>query len=338
MNRYISNLAGTLLSSLRINNATIDSSGLTAARTVTLPDKAGTVAMTSDIPSLPLSLANGGTGGTTQSTAANGVLPSQTIYANSFLATNGSTVEWRDVSFGWYQLPALTYETADSPIFQFSISGNYSDVITVGMRIKLTQTTTKYFIVVAVGAYSGGKTIITVYGGTDYTLTNATIDNPYFSCHKAPRGFDSNPDKWAVSYSYSSAHVSRTNAQGIVQGTWYNVLQPSDLPIGCWNIEFFVGAFWVVNQSGATNAMSIYVTLSNSTSAESYQRLTSRIQENQEPAGSAFVASTFTKHTVSIASKQSMYILVKTTQTVACDLTVAAASSPVIIKYVCAYL
>ena len=251
---------------------------------------------------------------------------------------NGGTGDTGSGGIGWLTLGACTYETSDSPTFQFSIASDVTGIISVGFRIKLTQTTVKYFIVTAVGAYSGGKTIITVYGGTDYTLTNAAISSPYYSCHKVPFGFNPNPDKWTVAYSYSNSNVSRTNAQGIVSGIWYNLLQPSDLPIGCWNIEFFVGSFYVVNQSGATNAMSAYVTLSNSTTTESYQRLTSRIQENQEPAASAFVASAFTKHTVTISSKQSMYILMKTTQNVNCDLTVGAATSPVIINYVCSYL
>lgn len=40
------------------------SNATTAARTWTLPDKSGTVALTDDVPSLPLSISNGGTGHT----------------------------------------------------------------------------------------------------------------------------------------------------------------------------------------------------------------------------------------------------------------------------------
>lgn len=41
--RFLSNLAGTLRDSLRIGRATLDASGLTAARTHTLPDRTGTL-------------------------------------------------------------------------------------------------------------------------------------------------------------------------------------------------------------------------------------------------------------------------------------------------------
>jgi hypothetical protein len=42
-------LFGTTKTSWKIGKATVDASGLTAARTFTLPDTAGTVALTSDL-------------------------------------------------------------------------------------------------------------------------------------------------------------------------------------------------------------------------------------------------------------------------------------------------
>lgn len=43
---------GTLRNTFRVNRATVDASGLTVARTVTLPDKSGTVAMVADLSTL----------------------------------------------------------------------------------------------------------------------------------------------------------------------------------------------------------------------------------------------------------------------------------------------
>lgn len=51
-NLTISDLIGTLKSTFKINKANITSAGLTALRTITVPDKSGTVAMTSDIVSI----------------------------------------------------------------------------------------------------------------------------------------------------------------------------------------------------------------------------------------------------------------------------------------------
>jgi hypothetical protein len=49
MARFLADLAGTLLSAFKIGRSTLDASGLSAARTHTLPDESGTIALTSDI-------------------------------------------------------------------------------------------------------------------------------------------------------------------------------------------------------------------------------------------------------------------------------------------------
>ncbi len=82
-----------------------------------------------------------------------------------------------------------SYSSADAPTFVISINADMTAVLSIGMRLRLTQTTVKYFIVTAVGAYSGGNTLVSVYGGVDYTLANAAISTPYYSTAKAPIGF-----------------------------------------------------------------------------------------------------------------------------------------------------
>lgn len=47
----------------------------------------------------------------------------------------------------------------------------------------------KYALVTAVGAYSAPNTPITIWGGTDYSLANATISNPYYATVSQPFGF-----------------------------------------------------------------------------------------------------------------------------------------------------
>lgn len=53
-----------------------------------------------------------------------------------------------------------------------------------GDKIKLTQTTVKYFYIVIVA-----DTLLTVTGGTDYTVANAAISANYFSHMENPIGF-----------------------------------------------------------------------------------------------------------------------------------------------------
>lgn len=57
----------------------------------------------------------------------------------------------------------------------------------VGTKIKLTQTSAKYFYVTA-AAFSTDTTI-TVTGGTSYTLANAAITAPSYSYMETPQGF-----------------------------------------------------------------------------------------------------------------------------------------------------
>jgi len=56
-----------------------------------------------------------------------------------------------------------------------------------GTKLKLTQTTVKYFYVVN-SAFSTDTTI-TITGGSDYTLANAAITNNYYSYIGTPQGF-----------------------------------------------------------------------------------------------------------------------------------------------------
>jgi len=70
----------------------------------------------------------------------------------------------------------------------FLISGDKTSKYSVGMKIKLTQTTIKYFYITDI-SYSAPNTIVIVYGGTDYSLANAVIIIPCFSTNESPFAF-----------------------------------------------------------------------------------------------------------------------------------------------------
>lgn len=86
---------------------------------------------------------------------------------------------------GWIvDADTWTYVSATS----FKISGK--DVVArfpVGTKLKLTQTTAKYFYVVS-AAFSTDTTV-TITGGSDYSLANAAITNPHYSYQICPQGF-----------------------------------------------------------------------------------------------------------------------------------------------------
>lgn len=172
---------------------------------------------------------------------------------------------------GWTELPyTLVYASADDPTFTFTVAGvDLSTVLTPGTRIKLTQTTAKYFIVTKV-AFSTNTTV-TVYGGTDYDLANAAITSPYYSRAKAPAGFPLDPTKWTVEVTDST---NRSQASP-VSGTWYNLGTTNSqitIPIGLWNVEFNVSM-----QGAATTAvgLNIYAALSTTNNSATDAQLIS---------------------------------------------------------------
>jgi hypothetical protein len=85
---------------------------------------------------------------------------------------------------GWISLPTCTYVSATT----FTISGDYSSVLQKGDKIKLTQTTDKYFYVIS-ATYSAPNTTVTVFAGSSYSLANEAITNPYYSHIENPLGF-----------------------------------------------------------------------------------------------------------------------------------------------------
>jgi hypothetical protein len=86
---------------------------------------------------------------------------------------------------GWINTRAtLTYSSTSGQNFVCSTSIDLTPRVSVGMKIKLTQTTTKYFYVTSITSNS-----ITLYGGATYSVLNATISNVYFSFIESPYGF-----------------------------------------------------------------------------------------------------------------------------------------------------
>jgi hypothetical protein len=177
---------------------------------------------------------------------------------------------------GWVPSSATwTYSSADSPTFVSSVNADMTGIISVGMRIKLIQTTTKYFIVTAVGSFSGGATLITLYGGTDYTLVNAAISNPHYSVTRAPLGFPMDQSKWTVTVT-SSSDCTKASPAG---GTWYggSGLTPTgpsiDIPIGSWRV-IYKAALNLTVTLGAATSVGFRSTLSTANNSESDSEFT----------------------------------------------------------------
>lgn len=125
------------------------------------------------------------------------------------------------------------YVSADSPSFVVSVDADVTGLISAGMRMRLTQTTVKYFIVTAVGSFSGGVTELTLYGGTDYSVANAAISDVGWSSMKAPFGFPLSPDKWTV----ETSDFSNNDLTSFNTNEYVNLGSKSiTVPVGIWNM------------------------------------------------------------------------------------------------------
>lgn len=96
---------------------------------------------------------------------------------------------WNQVSDTW------TYASANT----ITVPAGAASLYQKGDKIKITQTTPRYFVITAVA-----DTLLTVYAGTDYTVANAAISAQAVSHQENPMLF---PDY----FNYTPTGVSATN-------------------------------------------------------------------------------------------------------------------------------
>lgn len=102
--------------------------------------------------------------------------------------TGSGTIAGAD---GWVDDSAETWTYASGSgggTATFTVSGDLTAKYSKGTRVKLTQTTVKYFLVLG-SAHAGGTTTVTISAGADYTLANAAISANYHSYVANPQGF-----------------------------------------------------------------------------------------------------------------------------------------------------
>lgn len=209
-------------------------------------------------------------------------------------------------STGWLSAGEdWTFASADSPTFTFTISGDKSAKYSPGMRIRIDQSGIKYFIITSV-SYSSPDTTITVYGGTDYTVTSATIESPCYSMLKAPVGFPLSPTKWSVSL-VDSVDRYQNNP---VKDTVYNLGSLSvTLPIGVWNVFFQVASVCAAASGAYTD---IYSGLSTSLSSFNNQSLRGRTYLATNSGGGISIGNITRSTILTLTSKTTYYVLCMT--------------------------
>ena len=170
----------------------------------------------------------------------------------------------------------LVYAAADDPSFTFTIANfDATTIFSVGMKLKLTNATVKYFFITKVVFDDPGSTI-TVYGGTDYDLVDDDITLPYYSTQKAPLGFPLDPQKWTVKV-IDSGNQSQASP---TSNTWYNVGTTNSqitVPIGVWYMSYSVCLWGAVAAASAAGIHTLAATLSTANNTESDEFTTSMV-------------------------------------------------------------
>jgi len=112
---------------------------------------------------------------------------------------------------GWLPADGMTYASATT----FTVSGDQTAKYSKGTKLKLTNSTVKYFYVVS-SSYSSPNTTVTVTGGGDYSLASAAITSPYYSYSENPQGF---PNYFSFTQTITAESGSVTTASGTIHFT-----------------------------------------------------------------------------------------------------------------------
>ena len=90
------------------------------------------------------------------------------------------------IANGWIDSTVETWTYASASTF--TVPGDQTAKYTKGTRLKFTQTTAKYAVVVN-STYSDPNTTVTIMVNNDYTIANAAISLNYYSYQANPQGY-----------------------------------------------------------------------------------------------------------------------------------------------------
>jgi hypothetical protein len=104
-------------------------------------------------------------------------------------------------SFGWWDVTeTFTYASAST----ITVASGAASRFQIGDKLRLTNSTLKYFYIIGVA-----DTVLTVTGGSDYTLANTTITNVSISRVSGPFGFPQY-------FNYSSNVIPQAGSAGSI--------------------------------------------------------------------------------------------------------------------------
>jgi hypothetical protein len=239
---------------------------------------------------------------------------------------------------GWQAIATIpTLQSSDDPNFVLRFGADMTAILAIGQKIKLTQNSAvKYFIVVAVGAYTGGNTDVDVYGGTDYDMENTgtyPVTLPNYSLVRAPFGFPMSPIKWTFSFSDTA---SRTQSNPTTN-QWYNLGSLSlNIPKGAWYVSYALSGSHSKTSAGA---LALFSTLSTSNNSESDSDFSIFAALSATAILATMYFSLMRQKVLVLTSKTTYYLLAKQNQAGTSNaITFHNDLVPAVVNCVCAYL
>ena len=201
---------------------------------------------------------------------------------------------WQDANETW------TYSSVDGQTGVVTVPSDATTKYTVGMRIKLTQSSTvKYAIITAVTSTS-----LTMFFDTDAVLANSAISANYYSAMKTPFGFPMDPEKWKVEYTDTSDRTQTSPTSG----TAYNLNAASlAVPIGEWLMSYQV--YYSVSLNGTPTNESLQYGLGTTSSSWDQDMTTYRgMVPGSNTTWEEQTRSTATKY-ITLAAKTTYYLV-----------------------------
>ena len=249
----------------------------------------------------------------------------------NILGTNDAEFDQR-TSDGWTAAgETWVYASADDPTYTFTITGDKTAKYSAGMRIRLKQGGSYLYFIITKVAYSSPNTTVTVYGGTDYDLSNNTITDNYFSVVKAPESFPLDPSKWTETYSSASQATQGSNTANV----WYNIGGSLSIPIGVWRVRYSViGAY----AKASTTDVNFYVSLSTANNSASDAEMTGFSAFSTGSSTSLTTQNTISREKTLVVTSKATYYLNFMSDFASGTLYCQGSLGKTIIKAICAYL
>jgi len=241
---------------------------------------------------------------------------------------------WINASETW------EYVSVDDPTGVIRANADLTGILSVGMRIKMTNGgNVIYGIITVVGSYTGGYTSITFLHQIDptdslalYLMANSAITANYYSTQKAPFGFPLSPSSWTTYFTNAVSKIQTTPTAGV----WYNLGSLTfNIPIGLWNLSYScIGSAQVTNRV----IWDFFFTLSTANNTESDTGLTVVFLDEFASQTASTRKYLYLQKILSIATKTAYYCNAKTGRANLDNIAIYNADVPLIIKMLCAYL